>query len=116
MAKILTVDDEPDVLFLLKVTLELAGHTVEQAQHGAAALEMIATWRPDLIITDLMMPVMDGREFIEQLRARPDVAGIPVILLSAAPDVDIPAERIMRKPFLQGDLMNSIKELVPEVA
>lgn len=109
---ILVVDDEPDVLFLLRLTLEAAGYAVVEAAHGAEALASIHATRPTLIITDLMMPVMDGRELIRRVRAEPETADVPIMLLSANPDQNIGADRVMRKPFNPRDLTRAIDELV----
>lgn len=109
---ILIVDDEPDVLFLLRLTLEHAGYRVEEAPHGAAALEAIHRLRPDLIITDLMMPVVDGRELIQRVRGEADTAALPIMLLSASPDDRSGADRVMRKPFDPRQLMRAIEDLV----
>ena len=109
---VLIVDDEPDVLFLLRLTLEHAGYRVEEAPHGAAALDLIRRLLPDLIITDLMMPVVDGRELIHRLREKAETASLPIMLLSASPDDRSGADRVMRKPFDPRQLMRAIEELV----
>jgi CheY-like chemotaxis protein len=109
---ILVVDDEPDVLFLLRLTLEAAGYSVVEAAHGAEALATIQSTRPTLVITDLMMPVMDGRELIRRVRAEPQTADLPIMLLSANPDQNVGADRVMRKPFNPRDLTRVIDELV----
>jgi Amt family ammonium transporter len=109
---ILIVDDEPDVLFLLRLTLETAGYAVAEAAHGAEALAAIREARPTLLLTDLMMPVMDGRELIRQVRAAPETADLPIMLLSANPDNSSGADLVMRKPFNPRDLTRAIEELV----
>ncbi|MGH2784313.1 MAG: hybrid sensor histidine kinase/response regulator [Actinomycetota bacterium] len=111
---VLIVDDEPDVLFLLRMTLQHAGYVVEEAPHGGAALERIETLRPDLIITDLMMPVVDGRELIKRVRDTAGNAALPIMLLSASPDHTSGADRVMRKPFDPRQLVSVIEELVGE--
>lgn len=113
---ILVVDDEPDVLFLLRLTLESAGYSVVEAAHGAEALETIHARRPTLVITDLMMPVMDGRELIRRVRSEPETADLPIMLLSANPDQSIGADRVMRKPFNPRDLTRVIDELIQGAA
>lgn len=109
---ILIVDDEPDVLFLLRMTLQHGGYEVEEAPHGGAALEMIDKVRPDLVITDLMMPVVDGRELIQRIRDESAYAATPIMLLSASPDDNTGADRVLRKPFDPRHLMGVIEELV----
>jgi CheY-like chemotaxis protein len=113
---ILIVDDEPDVLFLLRLTLETAGYEVSEAAHGAEALAAIQHMRPSLLVTDLMMPVMDGRELIRHVRDAADTADLPIMLLSANPDNSSGADRVMRKPFNPRDLTRAIDELVGETA
>jgi CheY-like chemotaxis protein len=95
--KVLCVDDEPDLLYLFSFVLTRSGHEVVQAANGAEALERIAESRPDVIVTDLMMPVMDGRELIERLRADPATADIPILLVSATPDVQVAADAVLPK-------------------
>src|SRR5205814_4735599 len=109
MALILTVDDEPDVLFLLRVIFERAGHRVMEAPHGQAALEAIQEQRPDVIVTDLMMPVMDGRELLETLKADPKTASIPVLMLTANPNGALGADVVMRKPFSNAEIVESVE-------
>jgi two-component system chemotaxis response regulator CheY len=84
-ATILVVDDEEAIRGLLVAVLEDEGYAVVAARDGRAALEAIAAAAPDLVVTDLMMPELDGRELIRRLRTRPEWAAIPVVLLSAAP-------------------------------
>ncbi len=83
-ATILVVDDEEAIRGLLVNLLEDEGYLVVAARNGRAALEAIADAPPNLVITDLMMPELDGRELIRRLQARPEWSQIPVILLSAA--------------------------------
>jgi PAS domain S-box-containing protein len=82
---VLAVDDDPDALRLLKEILEAVGATVTTATSSRAALEVVATDRPDVLVADLGMPVMDGFEFIQQLRASPNTAArnIPAAALTA---------------------------------
>jgi len=116
MATILIVDDESDILFLLKMTLEAAGYAVLEAENGAVALEHVARVRPDLVVTDLMMPVMDGRELITRLRSAPVTSDVPVILVSANPNGEAGAQAVLRKPFRQEDLIARVRALLGEVA
>jgi CheY-like chemotaxis protein len=96
MSRILVVDDEPDLRFLLRRIFEKAGHEVADASHGAAALECVRGSPPELVVTDMMMPVMDGRELIRRLRADPATAQIPILAvtgngeLAGAADMRLP--------------------------
>lgn len=99
MARILVVDDEPDERFLVRRMFERAGHEVRDAGDGAAALNAVRESAPDLIVTDMMMPVMDGPEFIRQLRSEPATAGILILVssgdihLAAGADAVVPKSR-----------------------
>jgi two-component system chemotaxis response regulator CheY len=100
MRRILIVDDESSMRFLLRMILENAGYEILEAHHGAAALERINEWRPDLVVTDLMMPVMNGRDLVGRLRADPETASIPILLISANPNADVAAvDATVGKPF-----------------
>ena len=101
--KVLVVDDEPSVLDVLRRYLTKAGYEITVAPNGAAALEMVHSGPvPDLIVLDLMMPVMSGFEVLSALQANKAWSEIPVILLSAtagymAGHLDVDA--ILPKPF-----------------
>ena len=80
---ILIVEDVPNVLELLEVTLRFKGYAVLTARNGEEALEVIARQRPVLIITDILMPKLDGYAFVQKLRLNPETRSIPVVFLSA---------------------------------
>ena len=84
MATILIVDDEEPVRQLVSAVLTDGGHRTLQAIHGAQALEIIGKERPDLVLSDVMMPVLSGAELCRRLKANPDTQSIPVILMSSA--------------------------------
>lgn len=100
---VLVVDDDPDILEAICEILAMEGYRVAQARHGAEALARVAAERPDLILLDLMMPVMDGAAFAEALRARHPGAGIPVLVISADASPDraegLEATAFLAKPF-----------------
>jgi len=79
VARILVVDDEPAQRFALRRIFERAGHEVIDAGEGAAALRAVRESPPDLVVTDMMMPVMGGDEFIRRLRSEPATVGIPIL-------------------------------------
>ena len=83
MATILVVDDHPTNREFLVTLLGYRGHYLPQAADGAEALEVARAAHPDLIISDILMPTMDGYEFVRQLRADPDLGHLPVILSTA---------------------------------
>lgn len=82
---VLVVDDQADIRQALEYLLGEEGFEVLTAENGAEALATLSERPVDLILLDQMMPVMDGREFVAALRARPPLAAIPVIVLSAVP-------------------------------
>jgi CheY-like chemotaxis protein len=83
MSKILVVDDDPQSRQLYVALLTPFGHEVLEAQDGSEGLERALRTKPDLVISDILMPTMNGYEFVSALRACPDVAGTPIIFSSA---------------------------------
>lgn len=81
--KVLLVDDEPDILRLLSFALQAEGYQVITALNGLDALKYVRQERPDIVILDVMMPGMDGFEVCNELRSKPETAGLPIIMLSA---------------------------------
>lgn len=112
MPRILVVDDEPDVLFLMKTILGRAGHEVAMATNGAQGLEAAKQALPDLVITDLMMPVMDGRQMIARMKDDDDLANIPVIVVSAVPEEGLGADAVLRKPFGSDELLAAVERAI----
>jgi len=93
------VDDEPTQRSILRRIFERAGHEVADAGDGAAALRAVAESRPDLVVTDMMMPVMDGPEFIRRLRCEPATAGIPILAASGDSRLAEGADAVVPKPY-----------------
>ena len=81
---ILVVDDDPEVLTALSETLQAEGYAVRGARDGIEALEVIRECRPELIITDLLMPTMTGFELLGALHDDPELATIPTLIITAA--------------------------------
>ena len=112
VSKILVVEDESNMRFLLRMVFETEGFDVVEANHGAAALELVRVEQPDLIVTDLMMPVMDGRDLIERLRADAATAGIPILVLSANRNLEVTgADVALSKPFDPDALLDAARSL-----
>ena len=88
---VLVVDDERDVQALVRLVLERQGYDVDAASDGREALAKIEARRPDLVLLDLMMPVMNGWQFRAKQLQDPALAEIPVIVMSASDDEDVPA-------------------------
>ena len=114
MINILVVDDEPDLRFLLRRIFEGAGHQVTEAGHGAAALDEVATAPPDLVVTDMMMPVMDGAELIRRLRADPATAQIPILAATGDPRLAGGADTVLTKPFRSAELLAAASTLLEQ--
>ena len=83
MAKIVLADDEQQVRDMVAFKLKASGHRVLPARDGGEAMALVAAESPDLIILDIMMPVLDGFEVLHRLKADPALQAIPVIILSA---------------------------------
>ena len=103
VARILVVEDDESIRELVDVILSGAGYEVVTATDGAAALQVVGTTRPDLVLLDMRMPIMDGWEFARQYRARPEPHA-PIVVLTAARDAaqraaEIHADGFLGKPF-----------------
>lgn len=107
---ILIVDDEQPILELLRDILEEEGYTVVTARNGNDALQTALQQHIDLVLTDYMMPQMDGVHLSKQLRAYPQTAKVPVIIMSA---VNVPNDgsfnNIIRKPFNLVDVLHHVE-------
>ena len=112
---IMVVDDNQDLVEIVRLTLESKGFKVRCAYNGQELLDSLERQKPDLILLDIMMPEMDGLEVFTRIKGNPDTASIPVILLSAKAleeDVRIGyklgADEYITKPFTRTQLMTSI--------
>lgn len=114
MSRILVVDDEPDERFLLRRMFEREGHEVLDASDGAAALAMVRESAPDLIVTDMMMPVMGGAELIRRLRSDPATAGIPILASTGDPGLAGSADVVISKSLPLEDLSAAVKACLKE--
>ncbi|MDA1129028.1 MAG: response regulator [Chloroflexi bacterium] len=83
MSKILVADDEPDMRSLLSDLLEEAGHVVTEAENGQMAYHQIQREAPDVVLMDVLMPMMNGIQVLQRLRNEPGTLNLPVILLTA---------------------------------
>jgi two-component system KDP operon response regulator KdpE len=112
---VLVVDDEGAIVRLLRATLQADGYAVITADRGAAALDLLNTERPDLVVLDVMMPVMDGFETLRRIRTESQIPAVPVIMLTARTgDVDKlqgfqqGADDYVTKPFNPDELLARI--------
>jgi CheY-like chemotaxis protein len=104
MAVVLVVDDEVAIANLLADVLSDEGHRAIVAANGHEGLKRAEEERPDLVITDFMMPVMDGAQLIKAIAEHPDLKDVPVFLMSSAPEAAIRDKCLgyalfIRKPF-----------------
>ncbi len=117
--KILVVDDEPAIRELIVAVLEDEGYEAIGAGSGSRALELLPMERPDLVLMDIMMPEMDGREALRRMREQPDLAGIPVVMMSAAfaPDrIGHPVSAFLSKPFDLDHLLDTVSSILRPTA
>ena len=118
-SQVLVVDDNPDLRAYVSCVLQRQGYQVRTAEQGAAGLEMATAYKPDLIITDLMMPGVSGLEMIERIRKDAILQGTPVILLTAKVDdetrlegVEQGADAYLSKPFNDRELLAEVRNLL----
>lgn len=106
--KILVVDDEPAIRSLLVELLEAEGYAAVSAPNGRIAVDLAARERPDLVLSDVMMPELDGPGMVRSLRAAPELADVPIVLMSAADGaapLDPTIAAFIPKPFDLDDLL-----------
>jgi len=120
--KILVVDDEENIRTLVRFNLEKAGYTVTEATNGKEALELIASHRPDLVILDLMLPVIDGLDVCRKLKGNQLNSSIPIIMLTAKSEevdrvigLELGADDYLTKPFGPRELIARIKAVLRRV-
>jgi CheY-like chemotaxis protein len=109
---VLVVDDDPDLLEVVRFALEGEGFGVETAENGEKALAHLRTGlRPALVLLDLMMPGMNGWTFLDELAKTPALKPVPVVVLSAAERMEVPAGAVAfaRKPIDLGSLLDVIE-------
>ncbi len=117
----MVVDDNPDIVTIVKTILEVKGYVVQSAFSGQEVLKLLEGQKPDLIILDVMMPQMDGLEVLTRLKGDPGTASIPVILLTAKVQYEdvlggykMGADYYITKPFTSTQLINGINLLLGE--
>lgn len=114
MPRVLVVDDEPDLRFLLRRLLESAGFTVDEAPDGVAAIEQMMAAQPDLVVTDGEMPRMNGGDLIQRIREGGDVEDVPIILWSVNPEKYKGADVAFAKPYGGGAIVERAARLIAE--
>jgi two-component system OmpR family response regulator len=114
--RVLVVDDDPIIQGFLLDALSDEGYEVRTAPNGRDALAVADGWRPDLIVLDLMMPVMDGRTFRARQREHAKLCDVPVVILSATRDISAQSEGldpagVFSKPFDLETLLDAVDRL-----
>lgn len=115
--KILVVDDEPSIVRLMEFILARQGHEMLVAVNGEEALQKVRAAHPDLVLLDIMMPRIDGYEVARALRADPETASMPIIMLSAKAQeediqkgMDVGVNEYITKPFSPEHLVHVVAD------
>ena len=123
MSRILVADDDPDIVALVRIRLEMAGHEVVTAPDGEAAHALVLERRPDLAVLDLSMPRVGGLELTRRLRAAPETAELPIVILTAAVQkadgeaaLAAGATAYVKKPFSPKELVVRVEALLAQAA
>jgi CheY-like chemotaxis protein len=124
MARLMLVDDEPEVVNLLSVILSMYGYEVVGFTSGAVALAAAREQKPDLLLVDLIMPGMDGLSLVEAFDRDPDLAGMPVLMLTGLATGDVivganqqgPGIGILEKPCEPERIAAEVTRLLGEAA
>jgi DNA-binding response OmpR family regulator len=117
--KVLIADDEANIVTSLEFLMEQCGFEVRVAVNGREALELVASFRPDLMLLDVMMPEKNGYEVCQAVRADPALADTKIVMLSAkgrdievAKGLELGADAYVTKPFSTRELMAKVKEML----
>jgi DNA-binding response OmpR family regulator len=114
---ILIAEDEFGLAEVVGEMLADSGHDVELALNGKAALERMAARTPDLVLVDIMMPLLDGPGLVRRMRSEPALASVPVVLMTALPraisaDITAMAHAILAKPFTPDQLFAAVDSVL----
>jgi CheY-like chemotaxis protein len=116
MKRLLIVDDELAIVEALQDILSLEGYDIATAYNGDEGLRQLLARKPDLVLLDLMMPVMDGGELLRRIRAHPDLHDLPVVVMSAGRLSDEErkaSSHFLAKPFELDDLLGTLARQLP---
>ena len=128
-AKILIVDDDPDMVEMLRCAFTEAGYSTDTATSGAEAVSEAQRWCPDLVVLDLLLPEMNGYGVCERLRRNPATAAVPIVMITVLPGqfprlvgLESGVNAFVHKPFQTQELISCVEGLlqravhVPELA
>jgi two-component system, OmpR family, alkaline phosphatase synthesis response regulator PhoP len=120
MGKILLVDDHPDIVRLLQISLKPEGHTILTAHDGKEALRLVNEERPDVVVLDVVMPEVDGFRVLNRIKTDPELCGTTVVMLTVkdqpeeiALGVGIGADFYLSKPFKPTEVTSLIRRILP---
>jgi CheY-like chemotaxis protein len=109
---VLLVEDERGIRRVMEMLFEDEGYDVLTAKNGSEALELLANVTPSMIITDYMMPEMDGAQLLRAIRDDAGLSAIPVLLMSSAHPADLPSAHLADEVFLKGGELDSLLAIV----
>jgi CheY-like chemotaxis protein len=121
MCRVLYIEDDTEHRLMLSTLLTSHGFTVEAAKNGLEGVEKVREWEPDVILLDLLLPLMDGFGVMNTLKEDPTTQNIPIVVISAWPTADnrkrvreAGAQNFITKPFQAEELVNAIRECLPQ--
>jgi DNA-binding response OmpR family regulator len=119
--RVLIADDEPNIVTSLEFLMEKAGYEIRVATDGAQALEIAQSFRPDLVLLDVMVPMKSGYEVCQQLKSDPATRDIKIVMVSAkgrdvevAKALELGADAYVTKPFSTRELVAKVREVLGE--
>jgi DNA-binding response OmpR family regulator len=120
MAKrVLIADDEPNIVTSLEFLMEQAGYETQVASNGQEALDLATSFRPDLVLLDVMVPLKSGYEVCQRLKSDPATRGIKIVMVSAkgrdvevAKALELGADAYITKPFSTRELVAKVREML----
>ena len=119
MTKVVVCEDEPSIQKLVEFTLGALAYDIRLASDGVEGLELVERLHPDLIITDIYMPRLDGLEMVDAIRQHPDLEAIPVLFMTAGVQrwqleraACVPETELLHKPFSPAELRARVQNII----
>ena len=123
MLKILLIEDDPEMIFVLSNILKEENYEVQSVTDGQQAMEKVENFKPDVIVTDVMIPKIDGWKLCKKFKENPLTSGIPILVLTGKSEeiselmsYECGADEYISKPFQNNDIINSLKRLIQKNA